>query len=88
MGDDYRLTYCNLDFDAGSVPGATQTCSIPIIDDELVEVIETIVVSSSSSDARAQFSDNTTIIIMDNDSKLSNNTKHCRYVECSLTVCF
>lgn len=82
---DYNSTTCALTFPAGSGPGTTRSCSIPIFDDALVEANEAISVSGSTATTVLPFT--TTVIITDTDSKPIYYTTlfcSCMYLHVSL----
>ena len=68
-GEDFHLLDQEVTFDRGATSGSTQSASIDIIDDSLVEGTESFVVSGNVT-APASFvpgGDTTTIDILDND---------------------
>ena len=68
-GEDFHLLYQEVTFDRGTTSGNTQSASIEIIDDSLVEGTESFVVSGNVT-APASFvpgGDTTTVSILDND---------------------
>ena len=68
-GEDFHLLDQEVTFDRGAISGSTQSASIDIIDDSLVEGTETFVVSGNVA-APASFvpgGDTTTVSILDND---------------------
>ena len=68
-GEDFHLLHQEVTFDRGTTSGNTQSASIEIIDDSLVEGTESFVVSGNVT-APASFvpgGDTTTVSILDND---------------------
>ena len=71
MVADYSATSQVLTFGATSVRGETVEVMIPIVNDELVELDETIILQGSESSVSATFQPSQTIVnILDNDGKL------------------
>ena len=71
VSDDYSATSQVLTFGASSASGATLNAAIPIVDDDRVEMAETISVQGSESSDSAIFQLPQTIVnILDNDSTL------------------
>ena len=69
-GADYTPTSEVVSFSAGDAPGAMQSASINILDDELAENLESIDIEASSSEPQATFStggDTAVINIMDDN---------------------
>ena len=64
---DYTVTSCDLTFDAVT---SSQTVTIPILDDNIVEDFETIVVTLTSNDPAAIVNPpSASVTIEDNDGK-------------------
>ena len=63
MDVDYDSTTCNLTFPSGSGPGTMRSCFIPILEDELVEAVETISIAGSTTTTVLPFT--TTVVITD-----------------------
>ena len=71
VSDDYSATSQVLTFGTSSTSGATLNAMIPIVDDDRVEMAETISVQGSESSDSAIFQLPQTIVnILDNDSTL------------------
>ena len=65
--DDYNTTSQVLTFSATSVRGATMTAMIRIVDDDLVEMTETINVMGSVTEPLASFQSSQTVVNILND---------------------
>ena len=75
-GDDFRLLRQEVTFVQGATTGNTQSVSIDIIDDALVEGTESFVVSGNVT-APATFvpgKDTTTVNILDNDGECEHES--------------
>ena len=75
-GSDYSATSQVLTFGATSVRGATMDVSIPIMDDDLVEMTETINVMGSVTGPLASFQPSQTVVnILNDDGMLKRQSK-------------
>ena len=79
MGDDYSTTSQVLTFGATSARGDTMTVMIPIVDDDLVEMTETINVMGSVTEPLASFQPSQTVTcvvnILNDDGMLKRQSK-------------
>ena len=72
--DDYSTTSRVLTFGAASVRGAIMTAMIPIVDDDLVEMTETINVMGSVAEPLASFQPSQTVVnILSDDGMLKRH---------------
>ena len=84
MGDDYSATSQVLTFSATSVRGDTMTVMIPIVDDDLVEMTETINVTGSVTEPLASFQSSQTVVNILNDDGMLRDRVPCRAVASTL----
>jgi len=90
-GNDFHLLRQEVTFNQGATTGTTQSVSINIIDDSLVEGTESFVVSGSVK-TLASFvpgGDTVTVNILDNDGELElvYTQSHCLYHNCRKKEC-